>query len=97
MNLTAGPADPSARIEAIEGAVAVLASSRAISAGLANSLSAKLGAAGNRVHAQPPAAVGILGAFIRQVAALVQAGKLDLTEGTNLTAAAQSVITQLTD
>jgi hypothetical protein len=95
MNLTHGSADPSAQIEAIEDTVEVLESGGTIGAGLAASLSAKLGVSRNRVDDQPRAALGMLTAFIQQVTALVRTGQLNVTDGTNLIAAAQRVITEL--
>lgn len=97
MNLSDESADPSAQIEAIGDTVEALASGGTISAGLAVSLSAHLRAARNRVDAQPRAAVEILTAFIQQVTALVRAGQLNVDDGTNLIAAAQSVIADLTN
>jgi hypothetical protein len=97
MHLTVDSADPSAQIEAIEDAVDVLESGGTISSGLAASLSAKLDAARDHVDDQSPTAVGILTAFIQQVTALVQAGRLSSADGNNLITAAQNVIAELTN
>ena len=92
MNLTDDSGDASAQIEAIADTVAVLESGGTISAGLAASLSARLGAATNRVDDQPRAAVGILRAFIQQVTALVRARRLNSADGEILITAADNVI-----
>ena len=97
MNLTVDSADPSAQIDAIEDAVEVLVSGGTISSGLAASLLAKLGAARDHVDGQSPMAAGILTAFIQQVTALVQAGRLNFADGNNLITAAENVIAALTD
>jgi hypothetical protein len=93
MNFTAASeTDPSVQIDAIGDAVEALETDGTISSGLATSLSAKLDAARDRVDDQPQAAVGMLRAFIQQVTALVETGRLNLAYGENLTTAAQNVI-----
>ena len=92
MNLTKESGDPSGQIEAIAETVAVLESGGMISSGPAASLSAKLGAASNRLDDQPRAAVAILTAFIHQVTALVRAGGLNPADGYTLITAATNVI-----
>ena len=87
--------DPSAQLEAIEDAIEVLEAGGTISGGLANSLSAKLGAAMHQVDHQPHAAANMLTAFIHQVTALVRTGKLSVADGTNLITAAQNLIADL--
>jgi hypothetical protein len=95
MNLTEESGDPSAQIEGIEDTVAVLESGGAINTGLAASLTAKLGAATNRLDDQPRAAVEILMAFIQQVTALVRAGGLNSADGEILITAAENVIARI--
>jgi hypothetical protein len=97
MILSIDSADPSAGIDAIEDALDVLESGGTISSGLAASLSAKLSAARDRVDDQPAAAAAMLTAFIQQVAALVQAGRLTVADGNSLTTAAENVIAELTN
>jgi len=91
MTFTAESADPSAQLEAIEDAIEVLEAGGTISSGLANSLSAKLSAAMHQVDHQPHAAANMLTAFIHQVTALVQTGRLSVADGTNLITAAQNL------
>jgi hypothetical protein len=97
MNLTAESADPAARIEAIEDAVALLASSGTISRGIASALSATLRTARNQVEVRPRLAVVILRIFNLQATVLVRIGRLSLADGNNLIAASQNVIAELTD
>lgn len=92
-----GAVDPSAQIEAIEDAIEVLEVGGTISRGVANSLSANLGAAMHQVDHQPHAAVNMLTAFIHQVTALVRTRRLSVADGTNLTTAAENLIADLTN
>jgi urease accessory protein UreF len=94
MTFTSGD-DPSAQLEAIEDAIDVLEAGGTISSGVANSLSAKLGAAMHQVDHQPHAAANMLTAFIHQVTALVRTGRLSVADGTNLITAAQNLIDDL--
>jgi hypothetical protein len=87
--------DPSAQLEAIEDAIDVLEAGGTISSGLANSLSAKLGAAMQQVDHQPHAAAKMVMAFIHQVTALIRTGRLSIADGTNLVTAAQDLIADL--
>ena len=79
----------------IEDAIEVLEAGGTISSALANSLSAKLGAAMHQVDHQPHAAANMLTAFVHQVTALVRTGRLSVADGTNLITAAQNLIADL--
>ena len=97
MILTAESGDPSARIEAIEDTVALLASSGTIARGFANALSATLRAARNQVDVRPRLGVAILRVFNLQVTVLVWIGRLNSADGNSLITAAQNVIAELAD
>jgi hypothetical protein len=66
-----------------------------LTGGLANALSVKLEAALNQADHQPHAAIGQLGAFVRQVEALMRKSTLTAAEGQALIDAAQDIIAAL--
>ena len=85
-NITASAMTATEQIESLTEAVNGLA----ISSGLANSLTSKLDSAKAQAGSQPRAAVGMLGAFINQVGALVRSGCLGFNDGQALITAAQN-------
>ena len=92
--------EPTAQVEAIVAAVNALEFGGTINGGQARSLNAKLDAVLALLLRDQDGTVGaavqILGAFMSQVAALVQNGTLSFSQGQDLIAAAQGVIATLT-
>jgi hypothetical protein len=95
MNFTLAADNPTIKLAVILESLEILEAGDGIRSGNANALSAKVNAALGQVEAQPQAAAGMLTAFIHQVTALVNTGRVSPGEGQNLIAAAQDVIEDL--
>lgn len=89
-------ADPDERIESMKSDVDDLVSGGTLDHGEGGSLTIKLSVAQKKLgQGNEQAAIGTLNAFINQVLALVNSGRLSEAEGQALVDAAQSVIDQL--
>jgi hypothetical protein len=97
MNFTLASDNPNIKVAAILESLRILETNGDLSGGLENALSAKLDAVLRQLEQQPQAATGMLTAFIHEVTALVQAGRLTAADGQNLITAAESVIADLSD
>lgn len=98
INYCLTPASPDEMLESIKADIEDLAGAERLNKGESGSLTAKLSLAQKRIsQGKDNAAINMLAAFINQVQALVNSGRLTPAEGQELIDAAQAVIDDLTN